>query len=103
MTSYPNTSFSPQQEDEVQFSRDKNFALHGKILLLVFLSAFVILFIFVLMMPWLRKRRGSRDSGTEEDSNIEGQNNPSTPSHNCFRRTRKEDVTVLCQHVTEEN
>ncbi|KAG2394930.1 uncharacterized protein HKW66_Vig0076950 [Vigna angularis] len=92
----------PQQEDEVQFSRDKNFALHGKILLLVFLSAFLLLFIFVLMMPWLRKRRASRDSGTEEDSNIESQNNPSTPSHNCFRRTRKEDDT-LCQHVTQEN
>ncbi|KAK7333199.1 hypothetical protein VNO80_29964 [Phaseolus coccineus] len=102
MTSYPNTSFSPQQEDEVQFSDDKHFALHGKILLLVFISVFFLLFIFVLMLPWLRKRRGSHDSGTDEDSNIEAQNNPSTPSHNWFRRRRKEDIT-LCQHVTEEN
>ncbi|XP_027933502.1 uncharacterized protein LOC114189007 [Vigna unguiculata] len=100
MSSYPNTSLSPQQEDEIQFSDDKNFALHGKILLLVFLSVFFLLFIFVLMIPWLRKRRGSHDSGTEEDSNIESQNNnPSTPSHNCFRRRRKEDVTLFTQET----
>ncbi|KAG5124880.1 hypothetical protein JHK82_031617 [Glycine max] len=93
MTTYPYTSFSPQQQqqevDEVQFSDDKHFSLHGKILLFVFLSAFFLLFVFVLMIPWLKNHaRGSHDSGTEEDS-IEFQNN--TASQNWFRRRRKED------------
>ncbi|CAJ1960431.1 unnamed protein product [Sphenostylis stenocarpa] len=102
MTPYPNTSYSSQQEDEVQLSDDKHFALHGKILLLLFLSAFSLIFVFVLIIPWLKKLRGSHDSGTDEDSNTESQNNTSTLSHNWFRRRRKEEVT-LCQHATEEN
>ncbi|TKY47183.1 hypothetical protein E2542_SST29240 [Spatholobus suberectus] len=95
-------SFGPQQEDGVQFSDDKHFALHGKILLLVFLTVFFLLFVFVLMVPWLKKRAGrSHDSETDEDS-TEGQNN--TPSHNWFRRRRKEDVTPCQQHhATVEN
>ncbi|KAH1225823.1 hypothetical protein GmHk_11G032645 [Glycine max] len=101
MTTYPYTSFSPQQQqqevDEVQFSDDKHFSLHGKILLFVFLSAFFLLFVFVLMIPWLKNHaRGSHDSGTEEDS-IEFQNN--TASQNWFRRRRKEDdANTMQQH-----
>lgn len=100
MTTYPYTSFSPQQQqqevDEVQFSDDKHFSLHGKILLFVFLSAFFLLFVFVLMIPWLKRRaRGSHDSGTDEDS-IGVQNN-STPSYNWFRGRRKEDANTMQQ------
>ncbi|RDX61987.1 hypothetical protein CR513_59731, partial [Mucuna pruriens] len=95
----PYTSFSPQQ-DEVQFSDDPHFALHGKILLLVFLSLFFLLFVFILVIPWLKKRAGrSHHSEADEDS-VEGQNN-TAPSHNWFRRRRKEDVTLF--HATVEN
>ncbi|KAK7301706.1 hypothetical protein RJT34_12578 [Clitoria ternatea] len=83
--STPYTSFSPQQQqDGIQISDDKHFALHGEILLFVFVTLFFLIFVFFLMMPCLKNHtRGSRESETDEDS-IGGQNynNTTIPSHN---------------------
>ena len=72
--------YGPQQQqlDEVPFSEDKHFALHGEIVLLVLVTVFFLFIVFILMIPRLKKRATrSHESETEGDSNIiAGHNNP---------------------------
>lgn len=93
MTPYTD-SYSPQQLEEAQFSHDKNFAKHGKIMLLVLVMIFSLFFVFILMIPCLKKRRarGSHERETGGDFTIAGQIR-STPSH-LFLGRRKEDTTL---------
>ncbi|KAL2332994.1 hypothetical protein Fmac_014207 [Flemingia macrophylla] len=92
MTTYTSFSPQPQEDDQVQFSHDKHFALHGKILLLSFLTIFFVLFAFVLLFPCMRKRfTNSHDGSGTDDDFVEDRHN--TPSHDMFRRRIKEDVT----------
>ncbi|KAL1370144.1 hypothetical protein HN51_000447 [Arachis hypogaea] len=70
-----------EQVDEVPISQDKNFALHGKIVFLVLITAFILLIIFIIVIPRLRNRRGSssrHESETEGDSTVAGRHNSKT-------------------------
>ncbi|CAK8565969.1 unnamed protein product [Lathyrus sativus] len=51
------SSYSPQQleDDIVQFSFDKNYALHGKIILLVVVIGFSLFMVFIFMIPCVKK------------------------------------------------
>ncbi|KAJ1376445.1 putative transmembrane protein [Sesbania bispinosa] len=81
----PYTSYSPQQlEDGVQFSDDKHYALHGKIMLLVIVITFSLFLMFILMIPCLKNRvRRSHESETDGSDSIAGRK----------RRSSKEDIT----------
>lgn len=70
-----------QQEDELQFSHDNHFALHGLITLLVVLFVFFLFIVFIFIIPFLKRRSSSSSSSaatTEagrhedeaEDSNV---------------------------------
>lgn len=85
----PYTSLSPQQLDGVQFSDDKNFALQGKIMLLVLVSIFSLFILLILMLPCLKKHvRRSHELERDGDSMV-GQKIP----YYWFIKRRKEDVT----------
>ncbi|KAJ0088298.1 hypothetical protein Patl1_31400 [Pistacia atlantica] len=47
---------SGYQKDEVLFSDDPNFALHGEIMMLIFVLLFVIFLFFLLVSLYLKKR-----------------------------------------------
>lgn len=49
---------SGYQKDEVRFSADPNFALHGEIMMLIFVLLFVI-FLFVLLVSLYLKKRST--------------------------------------------
>ncbi|XP_054793600.1 uncharacterized protein LOC129299175 [Prosopis cineraria] len=74
------SSLSPQhqqQGDEIQFSHDKHFALHGLITLLTVVSVFFLFILFILTIPCLKRAASSAATGSEaegrrddEDSNV---------------------------------
>ncbi|KAI9109083.1 hypothetical protein K1719_019706 [Acacia pycnantha] len=77
----PSSSPSPQQQgDEVQFSDDKHFALHGLITLLIAVVVFFLFIVFIIfIIPCLKRPASSssaenseegRHEGNEADSNI---------------------------------
>lgn len=97
MTPYTSSS-SPQQVDEVQFSDDKNFALHGKIMLVVLVIVFSLFILFILMVPCLkmRARRLSHESETSDGGgadSIAGLHKVPSPCSRFLSRRRKEDLT----------
>lgn len=60
----PYTSYSPQQQqddDNIQFSDDKNFALDGKIMLLVLIVVFALLMVLIFMVPYLKMHARRRN------------------------------------------
>ncbi|WJX66535.1 hypothetical protein P8452_51087 [Trifolium repens] len=70
-------SYSPRQEDDdnVQFSDDKNYAFDGKIMFLVLVIVFSLFMVFILMVPCLKKR-ARRSHEQETDSMAESNSIP---------------------------
>lgn len=49
----------PQQDDHLRFSRDRNFALHGEIMMLSFLLLFAVFLSFILFFLCIKRSRSS--------------------------------------------
>ena len=86
-----------QQDDEIMFLRDKNFELHGEIMMFVLVAIFFLFILFLIMLPclrqpsnhepeysdsvapkkcplpWLRKRRRIEDVTTEGSLQLQGE------------------------------
>lgn len=59
---------SDYQKDGVLFSNDRNFAVHGEIVMLIFLLLFVIFFVFLLASLYLKKRSNGAHDRTKHCS-----------------------------------
>ncbi|GKV44329.1 hypothetical protein SLEP1_g51521 [Rubroshorea leprosula] len=57
-----------EPQDELLSKNDKHYALHGEILLLVFVLAFVIFLALIILLPWLRRGRNPARRVHEEPS-----------------------------------
>ena len=47
----------PQQDDHLLYSRDRNFALHGEIMMLIFLLLFAVFLSFLLFFLYIKRYR----------------------------------------------
>ncbi|XWS67274.1 hypothetical protein CRYUN_Cryun05aG0273400 [Craigia yunnanensis] len=48
-----------QQDDHLLFSRDRNFALHGEIMMLIFLLLFAVFLSFLLLFLYIKRSRSN--------------------------------------------
>ncbi|CAL5202561.1 unnamed protein product [Lathyrus oleraceus] len=72
------SSYSPQQleDDNVQFSDDKNYALNGKIMLMVFVIVFSLFMVLIFMIPCVKKHaRRCHEPETGHGDSMEESNN----------------------------
>ncbi|GLU02564.1 hypothetical protein SLE2022_198100 [Rubroshorea leprosula] len=68
-----------EPQDGLLFSNDRHYALHGEILLLVFVLAFIIFLALIILIPWLRRGR-NRSSRPEASLSV--------PQRSSLRRQR---------------
>ncbi|XVF76867.1 hypothetical protein PTKIN_Ptkin13bG0301200 [Pterospermum kingtungense] len=59
LLSSPMAPDDPQQDDHLLFSRDRNFALHGEIMMLIFLLLFAVFLSFLLFFLYIRRSRSN--------------------------------------------
>ncbi|MBA0726672.1 hypothetical protein Golax_002483 [Gossypium laxum] len=66
LSSYMEAPIDPQQDDHLLLSPDRNFALHGEIMMFVFLLLFAA-FLSVLLFVFYKKRCGCSDNANRQD------------------------------------
>ncbi|KAI6686959.1 hypothetical protein NL676_032872 [Syzygium grande] len=64
----------PGLQDELRFSPDSRYALHGELMMLVLLVVFSLLLIFIIVLPRLKSARNSESGYT--DSTIQSSLSP---------------------------
>ncbi|GMI96425.1 hypothetical protein HRI_003311800 [Hibiscus trionum] len=75
LLSSPMAPYEPQQDDDhVLVSRDRNFALHGEIMLLIFLLLFALFLAFLLFFLYMK---GFRSKASLQDYSSSEQVEPS--------------------------
>lgn len=82
---------NPEQKHHLQFSDDKYFAFHGKIMLLVTVFFFFLYIVFILMIPFL-KNSNSEAEGYGDNFIGDLEIDPSSDAYspcNCEAKARK--------------
>lgn len=67
-------ALSPEDGERRPFTRDRNYAMHGEVLMVVFVVIFAVFLMFLVLLPCL-KRRYSHQSDLSEDASWSGRLN----------------------------
>ncbi|CAN7067283.1 unnamed protein product, partial [Brassica rapa subsp. trilocularis] len=70
-------ALSPEDGERVPFTRDKHYAMHGEILMMVLVVSFAVFLLFLVLLPCLKRRYTHHSDLSEEDASWSGRVKPS--------------------------
>ncbi|XP_018452568.1 uncharacterized protein LOC108823784 [Raphanus sativus] len=65
-------ALSPEDGERVLFTRDKHYAMHGEILMMVLVVSFAAFLLFLALLPCLKRRYAYNSDLSEEDASWSG-------------------------------
>ncbi|KAF8102502.1 hypothetical protein N665_0198s0202 [Sinapis alba] len=77
VTSTVEAALSPEDGEPVHFTRDKHYAMHGEILMMVLVVSFAVFLLFLVLLPCLKRRYTHHSDLSEEDASWSGRVKPS--------------------------
>ncbi|CAH8360506.1 unnamed protein product [Eruca vesicaria subsp. sativa] len=72
-------ALSPEDGERVHFTRDRHYAMHGEILMMVLVVSFAIFLVFLVLLPCLKRRYTHHSDLSEEDASWSGRVKPQSP------------------------
>lgn len=69
-------ALSPEDGERVHFTKDKHYAMHGEILMMVLVVSFAAFLLFLVLLPCLKRRYTHHSDVSEEEASWSGRVKP---------------------------
>ncbi|ESQ42521.1 hypothetical protein EUTSA_v10015911mg [Eutrema salsugineum] len=67
MVTSTDDALSPEDGEQLPFTRDRHYAMHGEILMVVLVISFAVFLLFLVLLPCLKRRYTHHSDLSEED------------------------------------